>query len=186
MKKLIALTVAATAYSAVFAQSTSNLYGEVAYTTVTIKDVSQYNLGTYKPTAARFTLGTIVRDNVAVEGFVLQGMSDSSNAVNVNGVTNINVKLKTSYGVAVRPFVNLTKDMELFGRIGSMRVMNDVTLSGGGSSQTDSQKTTYLVHGFGVSYKLNDSLKATIDYTKLPTKEDAQSSIVAVGLRYAF
>ena len=187
MKKTLVLAIAAAACSTVFAQSTGHVYGEAAYSAITVKDVSKDNLGTFRPTGARLTLGTVVTDNVAVEGFVLQGLSSSSNAIRVNNVSgSLDVKLKTSYGVAVRPFVHLSKDVELFGRVGAVRVENEGTITANGRSGSESSKSTNTLYGVGVAYKINDAFRLTADYTKLSTKDDAESSLVSVGLRYNF
>ena len=91
MKKILALAVIVAACStSVFAQNIGNLYGEAAYSMVSSKDTSKDSLGTFKPTAGRFTLGTTLTENVAVEGFLTQGFSDSSI---VSGVVNVNLKM---------------------------------------------------------------------------------------------
>ena len=82
MKKIIALAVVAAACSTTaMAQSVGNIYGDVAYGMVTLKDTSaENNSGTFKTTAGRFTLGTVVTNNVAVEGFITQGLAGDSKA----------------------------------------------------------------------------------------------------------
>lgn len=189
MKKLLAIAavVAATVSPSAMAQSVGSVYGELAYTTVSIKDVSSTDLGTFKPTAGRFGVGTVVHDNLAIEGFLLQGLAKDSRSVTVSNVAaNVDVKLKTSYGVALRPFVNLNNDIQLFGRIGSVRAEIEGTVSANGRSVSDSSKSTHTIYGVGVSYKLNNAMSAIVDYTKLSTKEDTESSMVGFGIRYNF
>lgn len=184
MKKFISLAVVAAACSTTaMAQSTGNLYGEAAYAMVTAKDTSTDNLGSFKPTVGRFTLGTVVTDNVAVEGFVTQGLSSDSK---VFSGANLDIKAKTGYGVAVRPFVNLSNEVELFGRIGSIRNETEATASRGGFSQTITNKTTNTLYGVGVAYKIDKSMTAIVDYTKLPNKDETSTSMVAIGLRFNF
>jgi len=185
MKKLIALAVAAAACSTTaMAQSTGNLYGEAAYAMVTAKDTSaKDNVGSFKPTLGRFTLGTVITENVAVEGFVTQGMSSDSKVITG---ANVEVKAKTGYGIAVRPFVNLSNEVELFGRIGSIRNEVEATASARGFSQTSSTKTTNTLYGVGVAYKIDKSMTAVIDYTKLSNKDDLSTSMVAIGVRFNF
>jgi OOP family OmpA-OmpF porin len=184
MNKLIALAVAAAACSTTaMAQSTGNLYGEAAYAMVTAKDTSTDNWGSFKPTLGRFTLGTVVTDNVAVEGFVTQGLSSDSKVISG---ANVDVKVKTGYGVAVRPFVNLSNEVELFGRIGSIRNEFEGTVSAGVRSRTSSSKTTNTLYGVGVAYNIDKSMTAVVDYTKLSNKDETSTSMVAIGVRFNF
>ena len=71
MKKtlaVIALT-ASTVSTGAIAQNVGALYGEVAYTEVKVEDTSAVDsTGSYKPSAARFTFGKVVANNLAVEG----------------------------------------------------------------------------------------------------------------------
>ena len=186
MKKsfaLVALT-AAIASTGAFAQNVGGLYGEVAYSEVKVKDTSATdNVGSFTPTAARMTLGKVVADNVAVEGFVVQGMS--SDAHLVSNVT-VDIKLKTSYGLAIRPFVKLNDDLEVFARLGTARMKGKVTASNGNVSLSEDAATTHTLYGIGVAYTLNKEWKAVVDYTKLSEKSDMKGTVVAVGVRYSF
>jgi opacity protein-like surface antigen len=188
MKKILALAVIAAACSTtVFAQKTGTLYGEAAYSMVTFKDTSQDGIGTLKPTAGRFTLGTVVMDNVAVEGFMQQGLSDSTKAINAN--TNVQLEMKSGYGFAVRPFLNLSNETELFGRIGSMRqeaAFKATSISNGTVLANETNKSTNTLYGAGIAYKISDDMKAVVDYTKLNKKDNVDLSIVSIGLRYNF
>jgi len=185
MKKLIALAVIATACSTnAMAQRTGNAYFEAAYAMVTGKDTSTENWGSFKPTLGRFILGAVVADNVAVEVLVTQGLYGDSKVI--RGVGELDVKVKTGYGVAVRPFVNLSNEIELFGRVGAIRNELEETLSAGVRSGTSSSKITNNLYGVGVAYKFNKSMTAAIDYTKLSNKEEVETSMVAIGLRFNF
>jgi opacity protein-like surface antigen len=184
MKKILALAVIVAACStSVFAQNIGNLYGEAAYSMVSSKDTSKDSLGTFKPTAGRFTLGTTLTENVAVEGFLTQGFSDSSI---VSGVVNVNLKMKNGYGFAVRPFLNISNETELFGRIGLTRTEAEATASAKGISSTASSKTTNTLYGVGLAYKITDDIKAIVDYTQLNNKDDHDVSMISIGLRYNF
>jgi len=188
MKKILALAVIATACStSVIAQKTGSLYGEASYSMVTSKDTSKDNIGTLKPTAGRFGLGTVVMDNVAVEGFIQQGLSDSTKALNTT--TNVQLKMKSGYGFAVRPFLNLSNETELFGRIGSVRQeaeFSATSISNGKVLANGTSKVTNTLYGAGIAYKISDDMKAVVDYTKLNNKDDSDVSMISIGLRYNF
>ena len=107
----IALTLGATP---VFAEN-NGYYAEAAYGLVSIEDTSDSNMGTWKPTLARITVGKNVAENWAIEGIITQGLS--SDTVTVSTV-DVKLESKTSYGIAVRPFYKVTDSLEIFGRIG--------------------------------------------------------------------
>ena len=178
MKKLLT-ALSFTLISATALSQSNGLYGEVAYGAITIKDTSSFNLGTWKPSLARFTLGKVVADNIAVEGFVAQGLAKSSVT---NSNVNIELAVQTSYGLALRPFYKVNEDFEVFGRAGKYVNKAKVTASG----TTDSNTYYHNLYSIGTAYKINDSFNATMDYTKLNNKGDADSSVIAVGLRYNF
>lgn len=183
MKKLALLAaIAALSFNAA-AQNVGSFYGEAAYSSITAKDVSSDNIGTFKPSAARLTVGNVLFNNVAVEGFVMQGLS--SDSVTVDGA-NVDLALKTSYGVAIRPFVNLTDSVELYGRLGTIRAKSKATVSYNGQSESDTSSATHTLYGAGLAYKLTDAAKLVVDYTKLSTKNDVKSSLISVGVRFAF
>lgn len=183
MKKLITLAVVAAAFStSTFAQSVGNLYGDVSYGLVNIKDTSaEDNGGTFKTSAGRFSLGSVVTNNVAVEGFITQGLTGDSKLI--YGAI-VDVKNKTSYGIAVRPFIQATQDIEVFGRLGTVRSEVEGTARANGVSV--SSKTTNILSGVGVAYKINKDVSAVIDYTRLSNKDDTSISMVNVGARFNF
>jgi Outer membrane protein beta-barrel domain len=180
---LLAVVTAITTTSA-FAQSTGNLYGEVAYGMASLKDTSAEDKGTFKPSVARFTLGTVVVDNLAVEGYLVQGLSSDSKK-QTDG-TNVTIKFKSGYGVALRPFVKATEDLELYARIGTSRNKSDWSATNGGTTESGSDTVTQSFYGLGAAYKIDKNWSAVVDYSKFAKKLDTDSSMVAIGARYNF
>ena len=183
MKKIAISASLLLAAAGVSAQDLSGFYGEVSYGMVSVKDTSTDNLGTFKPSLGRFTVGKVVASNVAIEGFITQGLSSDSKFITD---VNLDVAVKSGYGLAVRPFFKATDDIEVFARIGSVRTTTEAKASLGSVSETFTQKSTNTLYGVGVAYKINEKVSATLDYTKLSKKNDADISIVALGLRYNF
>lgn len=180
MKKvaIVAAVVALCSFGA-SAQNVGKYYGEAAYTTLTAKDVSSGNIGTVKPTGVRLTVGKVLVNHLAVEGFLLQGLS--SDSINIGGVTG-DLALKTSYGAALRPFVNLTENVELYGRLGTVRTkFKEID-----PIQTETRSDTHTLYGAGLAYKLTDKVKLVADYTMLSTKNETKSSMISVGVRFGF
>ena len=189
MKKafaLVALTAAIASTSA-SAQNVGGLYGEVAYSEIKLTDTSSPasdNIGSYTPTAARLTLGKVIADNVALEGFMVQGLSSDSHLVST---VTVDIKLKTSYGLAIRPFVKLNDDLEVFGRLGTVRMKGKATATASnGNSLSEDASTTHTLYGIGAAYTLNKEWKAVVDYTKLTEKDDMKATMISVGARYSF
>jgi len=184
MKKIIALAVVTVCSSCVFAQTSGNLYGEVAYQTNTIKDTSTDNLGTFKPTSARFTIGKVVTENVAVEGFYTQGMSDKTNTY--TSPDSVTIKLNNAYGVAIRPFINITNSVELFGRLGTSRVKSSWSATSNSGPDSGSDTFTNNFYGIGAGYKMTKDVSLILDYTKNKDHNSSTSSAISAGLRFNF
>lgn len=185
MKKLTVLAAAAAALCSfnAAAQNVGAFYGEVGYVIVTAKDVSSNNIGTFKPSGAWLTLGNVIVDNLAVEGYLVEGLSSDAIAV---GNAKADIALKTSYGVGLRPFVHLTDDLELYGRLGSMRTKSQSTVSFNGQSVSESSSSTRTIYGIGLAYKLTNTTKLVADYVKFSNKEDTRTSSMSVGVRFSF
>lgn len=50
----------------------NGFYSEAAYSSMTAKDTSSNNVGTFKPSGVRLTLGKVIAENIAVEGFLVE------------------------------------------------------------------------------------------------------------------
>lgn len=165
------------------AQNIGKLYGEVAYSMLSIEDTSANNLGTWKPSQGRFILGTEVTDYLALEGIISQGLSSGTV---VKNAVSVEVKPKTSYGFAVRPFINITDDIQLFGRVGLLRIESETSIINAGNRDTVNESTTFKAYGAGVGYKINKEISAFVDYLKLSNENESKPSTFSVGMRYKF
>ncbi len=175
---LIALAIV-TLSSSAMAQSVNQFYGEAMYDTVSIKDKSSSNnLGTVKPTVARFTVGNVVMENLAVEASYLVGMSSDT----WSDYSSVSTKVKDAYSLAVRPFVNVTPELEVFGRVGKSRSTVEATAG----NTTISSKSTDTIYGLGVAYSLTKDAKAVLDYTVSPEKDSSKVSRIGFGVRVNF
>ena len=165
------------------AQKASGFYSEVAYSNFSIKDVSPDNSGTLKPSVVRLTFGGLMVDNFALEGFLLQNLQ--SDSLREDGI-DIDFSVKTSYGIALRPFVILSDKIELYGRLGNVRLKSEGVASYNGKSSLSSASNTHTLLGAGLGYKLNNNLKLVADYTRLSTVYQTKSSMITVGMRLGF
>jgi len=187
-KSLVILAVVASLTCPIsFAQNALPMYGEIAAARVTLKDTSGDNLATFQPAAVRLTLGQVVSSSMAVEEFAYVGSSSPSMDTTVNGVAaNVSKKQKNLYGIALRPFVNVNPNFELFARLGVARAEIQTTTVSAGQSQTTTTAATHPFYGGGASYVFNRTVKATVDVSKFSNKNDIQLSNVSLGLRFNF
>lgn len=174
---LIAMTLASLSCSTI-AQSVNQPYGAVMYDTATTKDTkASGGFGEAKPKSARFTFGAVVIDNLAVEGSFLVGMGFADTSASAMSIKN-----KNGYSIALRPFINVTPDLELFGRIGKLRSTTDWREGTDSGSDT----TTNTIYGAGLAYKVTNDVRAVVDFTKSPEKNDTKSSSIGIGVRFNF
>lgn len=179
MKKIIALTaIAAACSTSAFAQSVGQLYGEAMYDVISVKDTTVDELGTAKLKAVRFNVGTVVMDNLAVEGSFIMGAGSGS----FSNESSVSTKVKSGYGIALRPFVKVTNDLELFGRVGKSRSKTEWQAGNDSGSDT----STDTLYGLGLAYTVSKDVRAVVDYTKSPEKDGAKVSRMGVGVRFNF
>ena len=179
MKKIIALAaISAACSTSAFAQSVGKIYGEAMYEVISVKDTSGDEMGTGKPKAVRLNVGTVVMDNLAIEGNYTIGAGSSS----YSNKPSVSMKVKNGYGTALRPFVNVTPDLELFGRIGKVRSKTEWQAG----SDSGSDTSTDTIYGLGVAYTVTKDVRAVLDYNKTPEKNGSKTSMMGVGVRFNF
>jgi len=94
-----------------------------------------------------------------IEGQVGTGLGDD--ALTVNG-TRITVKNKEFYGVYLRPYIQATDAIELYGRLGYF----SGKLSASGQGVSESERKNDTAFGLGAAYSLNKSLAITLEYNQ--------------------
>lgn len=143
------------------AQATeSPWYGEIGYTAIEAKESLAGMSAKYEPSLLTGVVGYRFTPNVSLEGMVGFGMGDDE--VKLDGVgTGLKGKLGTSFGVFVRPSVQVSDSVELFGRLGFVR--SEVKFSAPGFSQTGSD--TSLAYGFGANFHLSKSSYLQANWT---------------------
>lgn len=178
MKNFYAFVLFSLVSVSALAQS-NGFYSEAAYSSMTAKDTSSTNLGTFKPSGARLTLGKVIAENIAVEGFLVEGLNKGS-VVYRN--INFELALESSYGFALRPFYKINEDFEVFGRVGKYINNYKITYS----TYTNSGTYYHTLYSIGTAYKINNNINATLDYSKLNKKGDIDASLIGIGLRYNY
>jgi opacity protein-like surface antigen len=186
MKKAIQLTAAALALTAfgAHAQSSytepSRLYGSIGYESIGLRASSGGVTAKSDPGLLMGTIGYQLHPNIAIEG--IAGGTVRKDDLRLNGFdSGLDSKVDT-YGVFVKPSVNLTENFSLFGRVGYART--NASLSTGNFSVNDS--TTDVAYGVGAAYNLTPRSYVQANYTQYLDKDNVQAKGWGVhyGLRF--
>lgn len=169
---LIALASAATAQVA--QPNPSPLYGELGYTWIKAKEAG-YEL---KPGVLRGIIGYEFSRFAAVEGMLGVGVQDDS--VRFMGV-DVTGEVERAFGVYVKPKFNVTRELEVFARLGYADVK--VKASALGISATDSDSD--FSYGVGASYTFN-RIYTALDYMVYHDKDGAKADGFTLSIGYRF
>lgn len=116
-----------------------------------------------------------------------QGVTSSTGTY--SSYINVQVQSNTGYGFALRPFMKVTDDLELYGRVGWMQNNTTVTAlvaSSGATYSTEDYSWSQYLGSVGVAYKISQNFNATLDYTTLTKRDDVSVTQTAIGVRYNF
>jgi len=163
------------------AQSVGDIFGGVTYTKTSIKDESSKNLGTFNPTVVGLGLAYVVAENIALEGNVFDGTSDSS--VTRTGVGTVTVKVHNGYGVGVRPFLSLNGSWGIYAKLGRQYGTQTTVIK-----KSIDSKFAHTVYGLGISYNINSKWGISADYalSKKIESEMNKNNSVGMSVRYTF
>ncbi|MBK1612562.1 hypothetical protein CKO44_03670 [Rubrivivax gelatinosus] len=177
MKKIAMIAAAVLACGAAQAQTNASpIYGEIGYSLLTA-DVAgtDFDLG-----AVRAILGYDVHPNVAIEAMFAVGTSDDSLS---SGGDTFKIKLQHSYGLYLKPKVEVADGLELFGRIGYVESKLKATLVGYGSATNSDNDVSF---GVGAKYAFSKSMYGVIDYMRYYNKDDIKVDGFTLGFGYRF
>lgn len=151
-------------------------YAEVGYSGLVYKN----DIGSKtSPGVLDTTLGYRVHPNVAVEATL--GLGAGQDDLTVNGSpTRIRAKTGVNLGVFVRPGVEVTDGVEVFGRFGWQRTR--ATLSWDGKSESDSDND--FAYGLGVNVNLTKASYLQASWMNRFSKNGA--SIKGLGVAYGY
>lgn len=129
------------------------------------------------PLATRAVVGTSIAPNVDVEGELVLGAG--SDSVSVNGrSTPFQTSVGTGFGAFIRPHVELTPGVQLYGRLGVSR--NTVKLSYRGETVRGSE--TEAAVGLGVGFAVTKQTSIVLDATRYGDTATA----ISIGYRTKF
>ena len=177
ISKFIALAAFAVSATAVQAQ----LYGEVGYTALKIKQTSGANTLQASPGVLGATIGYDVHKNVAVEAMGVFGINEDTVKSNGTSVA-AKAKMDSSYGVFLKPKTMLGESFEVFGRLGYMSSKVSVTGAGYAGSTSDSS----FAYGLGANYYFTKTTYLTANYMNLYNKNNTKVDGLTFGLGMKF
>jgi hypothetical protein len=180
MKKLKHIAMALTALTIAGAagaqtMTDSGYYAEIGYTPLEIK-FDNVNL---KPNLARLIVGKDVHENLAIEA-----MAATTVAKDKYSEKNIEIKTSaTAYGLYLKPKVALTKDTELFARLGFANTQLKLEGKSGDSSTGNDSSASY---GIGITTKFSKDVYGGLDYVTYYSKDGTNISglTASIGVRF--
>jgi opacity protein-like surface antigen len=179
MKKIVIATLVA--LSAIGAQAQT--YGEIGYTTTTVKNnIDGFSIKG-SPSAIRGILGYELNPNLAIEGLAAFGMSDATVKVNGVEVPSLKVEIANSLGIYLKPKMKLSDAVEIFGRIGFSRVKGTISAAGEGSESGSESSISY---GAGLSFAVNPKTSLNADYMQYLSKDGFKVNGFTFGVGFKF
>lgn len=154
-------------------------YIEIGGVGMTVKD-SSFSGTSWKPSAAKITLGKMVTNNLGIEFTAGTGVYGST--ANVLGSIPLTVKLGPFYGVYLRPTIPLGESAEFFVRVGYLRGR----LDGATSFTSGSGTAGTFSYGAGLSVKITDTVSTTADYMQYANVSGTTITGFGVGLKSDF
>lgn len=180
MKKLLVLLTLASLSAVSYAQSASDkpLYVELGYSTLKIKDSDVPGLS-FDNAVATGIVGYKFHPNLAGELFLATGVSDDSITYLGQRITS---EVKSSYGLFLKPTFMVTKQLELFGRVGFTRSEVEYTVVTTRTSETE----TSFAYGAGLNYHVTDTVYGQAAYMSYYDKNgtDARGLLLGIGIKF--
>lgn len=153
------------------------LYAEIAVASIKYEEAG-YSL---TPVVLRAIPEYEAHPNVAFEGMLGFGLVDGT--LRASGYT-FKGKVDSTIGLIVRPKVDVSPALEIYGRLGFAK--SSVTGSAVGFSRALSSSDSDLVYGAGASFRLSPTLSIVGDYMTYYNKNGVTAGGVSVGLRTQF
>lgn len=160
----------------------AQFYGELGYTSVTVKDSLADQSLKASPNVLRAIVGYEVNPNVSVE--LMTGLNLGSASLKLNGqeLANSSAKVDRMLGVYLKPKMELVPGLEAFGRLGFMDASLKTT--SGTSSRTNS--TNGFSYGAGLSYALSKTMSVNLDYMHYGKKDASTAKGFTAGIGFKF
>ncbi len=183
MKKFLLASALLVSSLYAHADATPRVFGEIGLAFVNYQEKGPGYVDEAAPKAYRLIAGAELGQNLDFE--VMLGIGAGSDLVKENGVTysDVNLKIDTMYGFFIKPKLEVSPILDLFGRLGYAHAAATASVDGYGSF-TSSEAG--LAYGVGVSLKFNPKVSFNIDYMSYLRKPAFTAQGVTFALGYKF
>lgn len=169
-----------------FAQNTGDMFGGLTYSQTTIKNKAPGNVPAFQPSTVSLGVGVIVMPNLALEGYVFDGLTNATNTVAPN--TTSTVQIQNGYGFNLRPYIRLGSGWGAYAKIGRQYGAQDVVTNTPTIQRTTHSTYAHTTYGLGVSYNISNRWSLAAEHLKSRNiaSETSTASTTGLGLRYLF
>lgn len=182
MKKMIRF-LSVTAILATAAAAQAQVYVEGSVTGLTAKDSLDGVNSKAKLSTFSGLVGYNVHPNVDVEGYLAMGAGKS--AITENGYdSGSEAKVKSSFGVFVKPKVMVSPEIEVFGRLGFLENKFSTNVKNNGATTTSTQGS--FAYGVGANYYFDKRTYVSGTYMSYQNKDGFKVNGLSVGVGYKF
>ena len=133
-----------------------------------------------RPEGLRLIVGFDINEFLAAEGMVGTGVNKGSV---FNGTNTVTADLKYSVGAFIRPRLQLTDQLEVFGRAGWARSKMSASSTSGNAG---SLSGTDFAYGLGVSYQVTPQWSVNADYMNYFSRGGLRVNGFTVGAGFRF
>ena len=160
--------------------ATSNAYVDVGYLASTYKN-STAPTYTVRPAGLRLVAGMDVHPNLSVEGLAAFGVK-AGDGKNSSGAAT-EVKLTSVVGLYVKPKMDVSPELQLFGRLGFASTNHSDKI---GTAAAKSKTDSGVSYGLGASYRISGNTSVGLDYMSYYDRKNTSINGVTVSVGYRF
>jgi opacity protein-like surface antigen len=183
MKKMIRFLSVTAVLATAAAAAQAQVYVEGSVAALTAKSSSDGVNTETKPSAFSGLVGYNVHPNVDVEGYLGLGAGKSSITENGKNI-GIDAKVKSSFGVFVKPKVMVSPEVEVFGRLGFLENKYEASAQSGNASNVSTQGS--FAFGVGANYYFDKRTYVTGSYMNYHNKDGLKVNGLSIGVGYKF
>lgn len=160
----------------------AQMYGELGYTTVNLKDSFAGQSLKASPNGLRGILGYDINPNLSAELMLGMSLGNATLKSNDPDVASTKVKVDRMWGVYLKPKMELAEGLEAFARLGFM----DVKAKPIGATDIEPRSASGFSYGAGLSYALSKTTSLNLDYMHYGKKDQFTAKGFTAGIGFKF
>ena len=170
----------------VCAQNPGDVFVGVTYAQSNVKFKSQPSFGTFHPATLSVGVGMIVIPNLAIEGYVFDGLNDATRMIATS--TTGTIQIQNGYGFNLRPYMKLGNGWGAYAKLGRQYGAQDFVVNRPLTSTTTHTTYAHTTYGLGLTYNFNRQWSVAVERmtSKSVPTESTNASTTGVGLRYMY